>query len=350
MPDSLFNQQYYEKIWPEFGVHRHDYCEGMAEFLISKYGKVRFLDIGTGCGYLVKTLREKGALAWGLEISKYAVENSCAKSFMRQGDVLNIPYAPNSFDVVFSSGLWCHVAEKDIDKAWNECQRVGTLQEHNIDYEEAPEDIPYFITRHSQEWWLNKFYPKILLAMPTHELKEYCFQEWIDCVKAIDYPNLEIFVVDNSPNTDFLNRWIDQVPSMIHINSIQGTDSTFVNIRTNMSMAIIAKKYLEGDYAWWFDLEADVIIPPQGLKLLLKYPSDWTSHDYPVRGGGGRMSGVGCSLLSKDIIKAYDFSNAPAHQGPDNYLWNKAMSTHTSITLTNILDVKHLGGSDGYGA
>ena len=69
------------------------------DFLIQKYGKSQILDIGTGCGYLVKLLREKGCDAWGLEVSDYALENSCIPEFIRKGDIRNIPFAASSFDV-----------------------------------------------------------------------------------------------------------------------------------------------------------------------------------------------------------------------------------------------------------
>ena len=59
---SKFDKAYYEGIWGT--VHRHDYCESSANQLVQKHGKVRILDIGTGCGYLVKCLRNLGVDAW----------------------------------------------------------------------------------------------------------------------------------------------------------------------------------------------------------------------------------------------------------------------------------------------
>ncbi len=45
-----------------------------------------------------------------------------------------------------------------------------------------------------------KLLPKILIACPTSETKDYCWLDWIRCIKNIDYPKdrMEIFVVDNS--------------------------------------------------------------------------------------------------------------------------------------------------------
>lgn len=335
----MFDEKYFNDIWGT--VHRHDYCEGLADTLIGKYGKVRFLDIGTGCGYLVKTLNERGAFAKGLEISQYAVDNSHGN--VRQGSVLDIPYG-QEFDVVFSQGLWCHVKEEDIDKAWAECNRVGKLQEHYIDYEEAPLDIPYFYTRKSEQWWKNRFYPKILIACPTHEVKEYAMQEWIDCVNKIDYPNFDIFVVDNSPTDEHYKKWKDKIPMEYLPNTSQDENASS---RINASMQVIKKKFLEGDYKWWFNLEIDVIIPSDALNLMLKYPSDWTSHGYPARGGGGMMQGIGCSLLSRSIAEAGQFNSSL--NGPDAELWELTMNTHKTISLTRFFDIKHIGKENGYG-
>ena len=146
-----FDKDYYNRIWGT--IHRHDYCESLAHQLIAKYGKVKFLDIGTGCGYLVKILNNRGAQAIGLEISKYAVENSHGDVVL--GDVRNIPFKDNSFDVIHSQGLWGYFPEEDIKKAWNECKRVGKFQEHNIDPDPQPPEHQYLFTK-PYEWWREK--------------------------------------------------------------------------------------------------------------------------------------------------------------------------------------------------
>lgn len=166
---TQFDKKYYDDIWEEQGVHRHDYCENLANELIQKYGKVKILDIGTGCGFLVKTLREKGCDAWGLEISDYAIENSCDPEHVRHGDVRNIPYA-SGFDLVFSQGMWEYIPEEDIRQAWRECQRVGKLQEHKIDTTQC-EYHDNFATWKPQEWWDKKLKIKLNLGCGS-DLKE----------------------------------------------------------------------------------------------------------------------------------------------------------------------------------
>ena len=75
-----FGKEYFDSIWGT--VHRHDYCSYWADRLINEFGKCRILDAGTGCGYLVKLLREKGCDAWGIDSSEYAITNTCAPGYV----------------------------------------------------------------------------------------------------------------------------------------------------------------------------------------------------------------------------------------------------------------------------
>lgn len=149
----IFDKQYYYDIWGT--VHRHDYTESLANMLIAKYGKVRYIDLGTACGHLIKTLREKGCDAWGLDISDYAIENSCARDHVKQGSITNIPFDSNSFEVVHSQGVWGYFPEEDIQKAWTECKRVGKIQHHNIDYNDDIPEHQYLVIK-SKEWWNSR--------------------------------------------------------------------------------------------------------------------------------------------------------------------------------------------------
>ena len=336
----MFDKNYYNKIWQT--VHRHDYCESLADRLISKYGKVRFLDVGTGCGELVRVLREKGCDAWGTEVSDYALENSCDKEHVKYGDVRSLPFQNNSFDVVHSLGLWGYFPEDDIQKAIGECKRIGKNQEHNIDYDDYIPEHQYLVIK-PKEWWDKQFaIPKILVACPVHEVKEYSFQRWIDNVKSFTYPNFEIFVVDNSPTLDFMQRYESQI-SMVHIDVIPEAD---YHRKITDSMAVIQKKFLTGDYYKWFNLECDVIPPKNMIELMLEWGknTDWISHCYPMRRSEGQptdvQQGIGCSMLSRPLVASVDYKMADS---PDAWLWeNVRKSKFTTMELWNYVSVEHL--------
>jgi SAM-dependent methyltransferase len=339
-----FNKSYYDQIWGT--VHRHDFAESLADRLILQYNPKSVLDIGTGCGELVRVLREKGVEAYGLEISEYAVANSHGNVIL--GSVTDIPFKDGQFDLVYSQGLWEYVAEADIDRAWAECLRVGRKQEHNIDtLTDQAEWSKDFATHKSAEWWDEKLkQPRILVACPTADVKEYSMQRWIDNVAQLTYPNIEVLMVDNSPSEDFIKRWQDKVPMQrIDVTGIEERSIT----RINRSMEHIRQYFLKGDYTHWMDIESDVIPEPQVIEKLLKLKVDWASHAYPARGttDGSVQQGIGCSLLSRRLIENFDWKDAEDHTTPDGWLWDRVrprvfeFPTHE---MYGVIKVEHLDG------
>ncbi len=338
----MFDEKYYNDIWGT--VHRHDYCENLANSLITKYGKVRFLDIGTGCGELVRLLNEKGASALGLEISEYAVANSHGNIVL--GMITDIPFKDNSFDVVYSQGLWEYVAEAEIQKAWNECNRVGKIQEHNIDYVGSGLAEAGFITAKPKEWWNEKLkLPKILVACPNHVIKEYAFQEWINNVKSLTYSNYDILVIDNSPNdSDFMDRYKDQVP----IKHIDTTDiEELMVLRLNLSYEEIRKEFLSGDYQRLMIIESDIITPKNIIEKMLYWgrDTDWISHAYPSRGSTvDQEQGIGCSMFTRRLMEEFNFKDFADNRSSDGGLWELVRPDrrfHT-MELWSFWENKHL--------
>jgi cellulose synthase/poly-beta-1,6-N-acetylglucosamine synthase-like glycosyltransferase len=57
--------------------------------------------------------------------------------------------------------------------------------------------------------YLKKF-PKVLISSPTASAKNYCFEEWIDNVLNIKYPNFQVRLFDNTiddgKNAELLNK------------------------------------------------------------------------------------------------------------------------------------------------
>lgn len=348
----MFDRNYYEAIWGT--VHRHAYCEGLATRLINQYGRGRILDIGTGCGYLVKCLRDLGADAWGLEISDYAIENS--HGFVLKGDVRDIPFKDKYFDVVHSQGLWGYFPEEDVAKAWSECLRVGRLQEHNYDSDDSDPTHQYLLIK-SRQWWEERLrVPKILVCCPTHRVKEYAFQRWIDNIKSLTYPNYDpnydVLVVDNSPDDSYVKKWGNQVPMIYLPNTDQ--DPQRRGERICASMAVIQKYFLEGNYTHWMNIEADNIPPKDVIETLLKYgqDADWISHCYQATPEHDTVQqGIGCSLLSRRLMTDFDWSKQA--DTPDSELWNFAKPTvrksgeYKTVELWGIMKVEHL--KEGHG-
>lgn len=337
-----FDEKYFKDIWGT--VHRHDYAHDLAQYLISKYGKVRFLDIGCGCGQLVLELRGQGADAWGLDISEYAVLNTCVPGYVLRGSVTDIPFKDGAFDVVHSQGLWEYLTEEEIKTAVAEVHRVGRQQEHNIDHDQTNPE-PNYVTWRPIEWWRQQLLPpKILVACPNHQLKEYCFQRWIDNVKNFTYPNIEILVVDNTPDMDFYNTWKDKVP-MIHIEVPYKSQEA----RINWSMEALRQHFLAGEYFCWFNVESDIIPPKDVIERMLPLAktTDWLAHGYPDRNSDPDvevMQGIGCCMFSKKLMQAYNFHSAGDNYTADGWLWNQVRPTNKFVTIEmwGAFKVRHL--------
>lgn len=316
----VFDEKYYQDIWGS--VHRHDYCETLANTFIQKYGKVRILDVGCGCGWLVKVLRDKGCDAWGMDVSEYAVANS--HGFVRQGDIRDIPFA-SGFDVVHSQGLWEYIPQEDIQKAWIECKRVGKIQEHTIDYKGSGIGEADFETSESPEWWKDQFNEKILVACSTNVVKGYSLQRWIDNVKKFTYPNFDILVVDTSEMDDYIKPYMSQVP-VIRIPYYEDQYR-----RMCEGMEAIRLHTLANGYKRFFSVESDIIPPSDVIEQLLEWgkDSDWISHAFPSKEipDVDNDQGIGCSLLSRRLLEKFTWAGFT--ETPDGHLWGQVRPDQT---------------------
>lgn len=336
--DVDFDKQYYNQIWGT--VHRHDYCETLADQLIAKYNPKTLLDIGTGCGFLVKTLRDRGVEAYGLDISPYAVENSHGNVLL--GDIRNLPFKDKQFDVIHSQGLWEYLPEYDIQQAYNECLRVGNHQTHNIDPLGSGIGEEDFITAKPLDWWSEKLQaPKILVGCPVHESKESTLNKWYECIKAQTYPNLEICMAYSGDDRDFPKCWANKIP-MIDTGTQSGIDEG-----REQCIEAIRQKFIAGDYYRYFNYESDILIPPETIETLLKYgrDADWISHSFTDYNAQVQVQqGIGCSLFTKKILK--DFKWQGWTMAYDGALWEWVRNQglrFTTIEIWNLLDVKQIG-------
>lgn len=85
------------------------------------------LDVGCGTGRLIKYLRFFGVNAYGAEISKAALEMvlPSVRSFVKEGNILNLPFKDNEFDLVVTFDVLERVERSKIPLALNESIRVS---------------------------------------------------------------------------------------------------------------------------------------------------------------------------------------------------------------------------------
>lgn len=134
---SFYDREYYtgkkgeyrfshvESIW---GSILHLVVNCYRAILIKLFLKPKnCLDVGCGTGGLVEALRMVGIDAWGLEISKAALElaDHKIKKYLTEGDIIKIPYPKDSFDLVLTFDVMEHLERKKIRKAIEEMVRVS---------------------------------------------------------------------------------------------------------------------------------------------------------------------------------------------------------------------------------
>lgn len=165
-------------------------------------------------------------------------------------------------------------------------------------------------------------------------------ERWLRCVDQLTYKDVEVLMVDNSPNWDFYHRWKNKVP-MVHLELPENTSS---NRRIALSMEYIRKVFLEGNYEWWLNLESDVIVPPYTIEFMLPYAKahDWVAMSYPNRNQKTWICGCfGCTLFSREIAKM-SFEDAPDEECTDSWYEWKARDYKRYIFPMDVLKTEHL--------
>jgi len=116
-----YNELYYKKR-----IHHHPkrHMIKYVRFLLGPSEKTKWLDIGCGQGFLVLEALRNDIDAYGIDISKYALENSLIIDRVRYGSITNIPFEDEMFDVISAFDVVEHVNQRDAAKAFSEMHRV----------------------------------------------------------------------------------------------------------------------------------------------------------------------------------------------------------------------------------
>jgi ubiquinone/menaquinone biosynthesis C-methylase UbiE len=146
-----------------------------ADYIMSKAGRGKTLDIGCAMAFLVKRLRDRGVDAWGIDISEYAISHGPedVKPYLKVGSAGKLPWDDKEFDMVVSFSTFEHLPKGIVRKAISEAIRVGKKGIISV----TPGDRPYFdedITHQTKEplsWWRKQFPPEF-------EVRNDADEEW----------------------------------------------------------------------------------------------------------------------------------------------------------------------------
>lgn len=118
-PDSAQNFRDPTDIDSFLGLFAHQ----LGRVSLRNYLKGTVLDVGTGCGYMVKHLQDRGIDCYGLEGD--AARAGFARSITKQpekiiqADARHMPFPDNTFDLVLSTMLYDH-QNVDYDPVWTD--------------------------------------------------------------------------------------------------------------------------------------------------------------------------------------------------------------------------------------
>lgn len=197
---------------------------------------------------------------------------------------------------------------------------------------------------------------KVLIGTPIHECKEYSIKPWLESVKNCE-GNWFLYLVDNSPTPDFTERVSEMIKGMnaevLHLENMPND----MEARLAPSREEIRKKFLVGDYDYWFSWECDIIAPPDTLKTLLSFTDqfDVVNHCYPDRDNlRGEIWGIGLTLYRRSILEELSFLEnggygycdplePSCYYGGDGWLVRRITDRgYKMIDLRNLLKVQHL--------
>ena len=75
----VFDQAYYEN---DLVKAEHPHFAQRATWIVDNYAGKRVIELGCGFGYVIKSLRELAIIAWGVDGSQYAIDNTEATGFV----------------------------------------------------------------------------------------------------------------------------------------------------------------------------------------------------------------------------------------------------------------------------
>lgn len=136
---ELFDKDYYEAGFVRGGFMQDSYnwkrmeqhAKRKLTYMEQQFKRFGMKSILIGCcakGFEVKEARRRGYVAFGLDISKYAIEHLDPEvaQFCSQGDLRDLSkYADNSFDVVVTFDCIHTIDPADRYKAFDEINRVA---------------------------------------------------------------------------------------------------------------------------------------------------------------------------------------------------------------------------------
>jgi len=211
---------------------------------------------------------------------------------------------------------------------------------------------------------------KIVIGTPIRDVKGYSIGAWLKSIAALEWTEpIPVVLVDNTDDTlqaDF-KTFVDtkiaeanldtKLITSLAVSNVYGSE---VSYRLVKSWELLRQTLIAMGADVWFSLECDVIAPPDTLKVLSPYLTDFdiVCSTYPDRDNPlQNVGGIGCSLYKIDIlnnIKFYDnqiddgygkcdplITNC--YYGGESWFVTRALRMgYKQVDFTNLIALQHL--------
>ena len=128
---------------------------------------------------------------------------------------------------------------------------------------------------------MSKAWPRVLVGCPTYAGKAYCLERFAESVRAIDYPNFDVLLVDNSRDDGKFAREVERRG----LPCIRGPVRKRPDGTIAASREILRRRAVREGYDYFFNLEQDVMVPPDTLTRLVSHQKDVVGGWYFVTKG-----------------------------------------------------------------
>jgi GT2 family glycosyltransferase len=224
---------------------------------------------------------------------------------------------------------------------------------------------------------------KILIASPTADIKDYCFDNWINNIRNFTYENCELFVCDNSISREY---YVDLKKRYEHLGKFFNIARVTPPINSNLTYkSLLAKSHdkcrmyaLENNFDYLLHLETDVFPPTDVIERLLDSKQKVIGAMYHIEVGersklmiqqieefGNELRetynldeadinfvdgdvkkvfscGLGCVLIHRSVLKEVAFryeEGSPVH--PDSFYFSDLDSKHIPVYVDTSIYCKH---------
>jgi hypothetical protein len=109
-------------------------------------------------------------------------------------------------------------------------------------------------------------YPKVLVAIPTYQGKDYVFKENFQAIKNLDYPNYDYVYIDNSVGTSYAKKLRMRGANVVRVNRGANSRQALCNAQN-----YARDKVLSDGYDYLLFIESDLVPDRDVVNRLMRH-------------------------------------------------------------------------------